>query len=82
LNGGYNRQTCFDGQGSDPNEQNTQQSPGFGVSITPHAGQGQKWTHALDGIVSTVAARQLGQVRVLVSRSIRYMLRTSVRGGC
>jgi hypothetical protein len=48
----------------EPYEQKTQQSPGFGRSVMPHAGHVQKNRHASAGIRSSTRARHSGQVRV------------------
>lgn len=56
--------SCMGGHGASPYEQNTQQSPGFGCSNTPHAGQSQKNWQASVGMRAVVAAPQAGQVIV------------------
>jgi hypothetical protein len=44
--------SCTGGHGTDPHEQNTQQSPVFGRSRLPQCGQAWKNTHASTGMVS------------------------------
>ena len=45
-----------------PYEQNTQQSPAFGLSTSAHAGQSRKNWHASTGMVTVLRCPQLGQV--------------------
>jgi hypothetical protein len=49
---------------TDPYEQNTQQSPAFGFSRSPHPLQSKKNWQASVGIVSTALWAQCGQVRI------------------
>jgi hypothetical protein len=50
------------GHGTEPSEQNTQQSPAFGLNTAAHAGQSRKNWQALVGIVMVVHCPQCGQV--------------------
>jgi hypothetical protein len=43
--------SCIGGHGTLPYEQNTQQSPGFGLISPPHLSQAWKKQHASTGIV-------------------------------
>ena len=43
--------SCIGGHGTLPYEQNTQQSPGFGLISSPHLSQAWKKQHASTGIV-------------------------------
>src|SRR5579859_4511005 len=56
---------CIGGQRTEPYEQNTQQSPGFGLRRTPQASQSWKNRQASRGIGSVAAWPQCGQVIVL-----------------
>jgi hypothetical protein len=58
---------CIGGQGTVPQEQKTQQSPGLGRTVVKQCGQVQKKRQASVGMVSVVCAPQCGQVRVEVS---------------
>jgi hypothetical protein len=51
------------GQRTSPNEQKTQQSPGFGRKSVPQPTQSKKYTQALVGIVSTETCPHTGHVR-------------------
>jgi hypothetical protein len=60
------RWSCWiGGHGTDPYEQKTQQSPGFGRSIAPHCTQSWKKMHAFSGIVSSVTLPQDGHFNSL-----------------
>jgi hypothetical protein len=48
------RASCTGGQGMSPNEQKTQQSPGFGFMRTPQPGHSKKNRHASIGISSVL----------------------------
>ena len=48
---------------TEPYEQKTQQSPGFGRSNVRHPAHSWKWRHASTGITSTAANPQRGHVR-------------------
>jgi hypothetical protein len=50
------------GHGTEPYEQNTQQSPAFGLNTAAQAGQSRKNWQALVGIVMVVHCPQCGQV--------------------
>ena len=45
--------SCTGGQGTEPNEQNTQQSPAFGRSVAPQPGQSKNTTQAFSGMASS-----------------------------
>jgi hypothetical protein len=45
---------CRGGHGVSPYEQNTQQSPAFGASTSPHAGQSKKNWQASVGIMAAL----------------------------
>lgn len=53
---------CIGGHFTLPNEQNTQQSPGFGRSTVPHPVHSWKNRHASTGIVSVVCLPHSGHV--------------------
>jgi hypothetical protein len=53
------------GQRTSPNEQKTQQSPGFGRKSVPQPTHSKKYTQALVGIVSTETCPHTGHVRRL-----------------
>lgn len=53
---------CFGGQGTEPNEQNTQQSPLSGRNRAPHRAQSKTNRQALSGISSRCVQPQCGQV--------------------
>ena len=55
------------GQGMVPYEQKTQQSPGFGRSTAPHAGQSQKNWQLSVGMAASVTAPHPGHVMVETS---------------
>jgi hypothetical protein len=50
------------GQGVSPNEQNTQQSPGFGRNSVLHPTHSKKYKQALVGISSTETCPHCGHV--------------------
>ena len=50
------------GHGTEPYEQNTQQSPAFGLTTLAHAGQSRKNWQALVGILIVLHCLQYGQV--------------------
>ena len=50
------------GHGTEPYEQNTQQSPAFGLTTAAHAGQSRKNWQASVGIVIVLTCPQCGQV--------------------
>jgi hypothetical protein len=56
------RSRWIDGQGTDPYEQNTQQSPAFGFSSAPHDGHAKKKWHDSSGIVFTDTCPHWGHV--------------------
>jgi hypothetical protein len=58
--------SCLGGQGTVAYEQNTQQSPGFGLTSARQAGHSQNHTHESPGMVSCVSAPQCGQ-RIVAS---------------
>lgn len=51
------------GQGTEPYEQKTQQSPALGFSSCPHEGQVKKYWQAFSGMVSSETFTQCGHVR-------------------
>jgi hypothetical protein len=71
------------GQGTVPYEQNTQQSPGFGLSSVWHAGHRWKYWQAFVGIVSVVVPLQDGHFSVDCSLTFisEARSRKSGRGG-
>jgi hypothetical protein len=56
------RASCTGGHGTEPYEQNTQQSPDFGLSSAWQPPHRWKYRHASVGIVSTEVKPQCGQV--------------------
>jgi hypothetical protein len=54
--------SCRGGQGTLPNEQKTQQSPGLGFSTASHEVQSYKYWQASVGMTSVFSAPQRGQV--------------------
>lgn len=65
------RSACTGGQGTSPYEQNTQQSPGLGLSSAPQAGQSWKNRQASVGMVSTDRCPHCGHVSVLCRHGSR-----------
>lgn len=62
------RPACTGGQGTSPQEQNTQQSLRLGFSSAPQSGHSQKNWQASVGMRKRVAVPHFGQVIVLSSR--------------
>ena len=55
---------CFGGQGSVPYEQNTQQSPSFGLNTAWQAAHSKKNTQAFSGISAVCSWLHCGQRKV------------------
>jgi len=58
------RAAWIGGHGTEPYEQNTQQSPGFGRSVAPQPAQVWKNRHASVGMSSDFSTAQCGQVMI------------------
>jgi len=71
------RPVCTGGQGTSPQEQNTQQSPRLGFSSAPPSGHSQKNWQASVGMRKRVAVPHFGQVIVLSSCKVGAALPVS-----
>jgi len=72
---------CIGGQGTSPYEQNTQQSPCFGLKTFLHSGHSQKnWQESV-GIVSLNWCPQFGQVIIDLSSGSFILLLSQFSAG-